>query len=149
MVPPFVYGTFTLYGLISHVNSTKRYFLYRRSATPKCTLFGLGSSAFARRYLRNRSFFLFLALLRCFSSGGSLRMAMYLPYDNGGLLRWVSPFRDLRIVRYLPLPAAYRSLSRLSSAPSAKAFALCSSSLDLPFISIALLIKAFRSIHCQ
>ena len=37
---------------------------------------------------------------------------------------WVSPFRNLRIEAYLQLPAAYRSLSRLSSAPSAKAFAL-------------------------
>ena len=37
---------------------------------------------------------------------------------------WVSPFRDLRIEGCLHLPAAYRSLPRLSSAPSAKAFAL-------------------------
>ena len=37
---------------------------------------------------------------------------------------WVSPFRYLRILRYLLLPAAFRSLSRLSSAPSAKASAL-------------------------
>ncbi len=33
---------------------------------------GLGSSPFARRYLGSRGCFLFLALLRCFSSGGSL-----------------------------------------------------------------------------
>ena len=32
---------------------------------------GLASSAFARHYLRNLGWFLFLALLRCFSSGGS------------------------------------------------------------------------------
>ena len=38
---------------------------------------------------------------------------------------WVSPFRDLRINGYLLLPEAYRSLSRLSSALSAKASALC------------------------
>ena len=31
---------------------------------------GLGLSAFARRYLRNRGFFLFLQVLRCFSSLG-------------------------------------------------------------------------------
>jgi hypothetical protein len=37
---------------------------------------------------------------------------------------WIAPFRDLRIKAYLQLPAAYRSLSRLSSALSAKAFAL-------------------------
>ena len=45
-------------------------------------------------------------------------------YGTGVLLQWVSPFRNLRIKVYLQLPAAYRSLSRLSSAPSAKAFAL-------------------------
>ena len=37
---------------------------------------------------------------------------------------WVSPFRYLRINVYLPLPAAFRSLSRLSSALSAKASTL-------------------------
>ena len=44
--------------------------------------------------------------------------------DTGGLLQWVSPFRYLRIVGYLLLPEAFRSLSRLSSALSAKASAL-------------------------
>ncbi len=45
--------------------------------TPGCSHPGLGSSAFARRYLRNRYiFFLFLRLLRCFSSPGSLRTPM-------------------------------------------------------------------------
>ena len=48
----------------------------------------------------------------------------YSAYGTGVLLQWVSPFRNLRINAYLQLPAAYRSLSRLSSAPSAKAFAL-------------------------
>ena len=43
----------------------------------------------------------------------------------------VSPFRNPRIEAYLQLPAAYRSLSRLSSAPDAKAFTLCSCSLEL------------------
>ena len=38
--------------------------------------------------------------------------------------RWIAPFRDPRIKAYLQLPAAFRSLSRLSSAPGAKAFAL-------------------------
>ncbi len=38
--------------------------------------------------------------------------------------RRVSPFRDPWINGYLLLPKAYRSLSRLSSAPSAKAFPL-------------------------
>ena len=36
----------------------------------------------------------------------------------------VSPFGNLRINAYVPLPVAYRSLSRPSSAPDAKAFPL-------------------------
>ena len=39
-------------------------------------------------------------------------------------LRWVSPFGNLRITAHLQLPEAYRSLSRPSSAPDAKAFPL-------------------------
>ena len=51
---------------------------------------------------------------------------------------WVSPFRDLRVNGYLLLTAAYRSLSRLSSALSAKASTLRSSSLDLLHKAFAL-----------
>ena len=92
--------------------------------TPECTHSGLGSFHFARRYFENRVFFLFLRLLRCFSSPGSLRTPMDSVCSDGGLLRRVSPFRDLRVNGYLLLTAAYRSLSRLSSALSAKASTL-------------------------
>ena len=44
--------------------------------------------------------------------------------------RRIAPFRNPWIDAYLRLPMAYRSLSRLSSAPSAKAFALRPCSLD-------------------
>ena len=40
------------------------------------------------------------------------------------LSMWVTPFRNPRIDGYLLLPVAYRSLSRPSSAPDAKAFPL-------------------------
>ena len=40
------------------------------------------------------------------------------------LSMWVAPFGNLRINGYLLLPEAYRSLSRPSSAPDAKAFPL-------------------------
>ena len=43
----------------------------------------------------------------------------------------VSTFGHLRLYAYLQLPAAFRSLSRPSSAPDAKAFSMCSYSLDL------------------
>ena len=39
--------------------------------------FGLASSAFARHYSRNLGWCLFLALLRCFSSGGSPRTPIW------------------------------------------------------------------------
>ena len=39
-------------------------------------------------------------------------------------IRRIAPFRYPRIKAYLQLPVAFRSLSRLSSAPSAKAFTL-------------------------
>ncbi len=54
----------------------------------------------------------------------------------------IAPFGHLRINARLQLPAAFRSLPRPSSAPSAKAFTLCSCSLDLlmrfPFFSSAI-----------
>ena len=44
--------------------------------TPKDKSSGLGSFPFARRYSGNRCFFLFLRVLRCFSSPGSLPCVM-------------------------------------------------------------------------
>ena len=110
--------------------------------TPACTHPGLGSSPFARRYSGNRCFFLFLRLLRCFSSPGSPPYVMYWRMDPWGLPMGVSPFRNLRIIRYLPFPAAYRSLSRLSSALCAKASTLRPFLLDL---AVAFAIPALCS----
>ena len=111
-----------------------------QSITPDRTRSGLGSFPFARRYSENRCFFLFLRVLRCFSSPGSLPYVMYWRMDDWGLLSRVSPFRNLRITEYLLLPAAYRSLSRLSSALSAKASTLRPYQLDL--------IKNFVLVRC-
>ena len=67
--------------------------------------------------------------------------------------RRVSPFRHPRIIAYVQLPAAFRSLSRLSSAPSARASALCPTMLNLlsrnaPGISGASLISiSARAFH--
>ena len=119
----FPYGAFTPSGRTFQYLSGSSLFL-NAVHTPWCTHHGLGSSAFARRYLRNHYCFLFLSLLRCFSSGGSRLHTMDSCAVAAGLLQQVSPFRDPRITGYLLLPAAYRSLSRLSSAPSAKASTL-------------------------
>ena len=111
-----------------------------RSITPECTHPGLGSFHFARRYFGNRFFFLFLRLLRCFSSPGSPCMPMYSPCSDWSSSRRVSPFRHLRINGHLLLPAAFRSLSRLSSALSAKASTLRSFLLDYSILVIIALI---------
>ena len=100
--------------------------------TPPRTRAGLGSSHFARRYFGNRCFFLFLALLRCFSSGGSPHKTMDSSYDAWRLSMRVSPFGYLRIKGYVLLPAAFRSLSRPSSALSAKASTLRSFCVTIP-----------------
>ncbi len=75
---------------------------------------GLGYAAFDRLYLRYHSCFLFLPLLRCFSSQGSLPSFAWM-----GLSARVAPFGYLRVNGYLPLAAAFRSLSRPSSPPRA------------------------------
>lgn len=54
---------------------------------------GLGSSHFARRYFGNRGFFIFLQVLRCFSSLGSPPAAMYSPPDPPTLLGGGCPIR--------------------------------------------------------
>ena len=111
-----------------------------QSVTPVCTHTGLGSSAFARRYLRNRVVFLFLRVLRGFSSPGSPPYVMDWRMDDTSSSYRVSPFRHLRIKDYLHLPAAFRSLSRLSSALSAKASTLRSFWLDYSILVIIALI---------
>ena len=61
----------------------------------------------------------------------------------------VPPFGNLRINGYLLLPAAYRSLSRPSSAPGAKAFPLCSYQLGLLLKSSNLVLKFVASLHAN
>ena len=73
----FAYRTFTSYGqTFQSIQLAVPYFM-QNPTTPKYMYFGLGWSAFARRYLRNRSYFLFLELLRWFSSLRSPYVPMY------------------------------------------------------------------------
>ena len=124
LVSDFVYGSFTLFAWLFQNHSTIFLNTFWWSATPKNKSFGLASFPFARRYLGNRCFFLFLLLLRCFSSEGFLCIAMDLLCSDGVLLRRVSPFGNPGVYGYLLLTPAYRSLSRPSSAPDAKSFSL-------------------------
>ena len=63
-------------------------------------------------------YFLFLGVLRCFSSP---RLPSYLCRNNSPSDCLVVPFGNPWIKDYLHLPRAYRSLSRPSSPPRAKA----------------------------
>ena len=74
---------------------------------------GLGSAPFDRLYSGYRCFFLFLRVLRCFSSPRSLRVIL----GDGPSARRVAPFGYLRINVCLQLPVAFRSLPRPSSPP--------------------------------
>ena len=93
----------------------------------------MGSSGFARRYYRNHCCFLFLWVLRWFTSPRSPLQA----YVFSSKIPWLSPrrvppFGHLRINVRVQLPEAFRSLPRPSSQPSAKASTVNPYTLDLP-----------------
>ena len=120
----FAYGAFTLSGWLSQNHSARLAESIPRSEprSARTPVWALSISLAAP--LEITCCFLFLRLLRCFSSPGSLYMAMYSPYSDRSFSCRVSPFRNLRVNGYLLLTVAYRSLSRLSSALSAKASTL-------------------------
>lgn len=107
---PFQYGTLTLYRRPSHAVLVKSLYITQVLQPRTCrNMCGLGSSAFARHYLRNHCYFLLLWVLRCFSSPRSPLLRD--PRSLGG----VAPFGYPRIKSYWPIPVAFRSLSRPSS----------------------------------
>ena len=67
----FAYEAFTPFGGTFQCSSADFLTAFCRSTTPESMLPGLGSFHFARRYFGNRCLFLFLRVLRCFSSPGS------------------------------------------------------------------------------
>ena len=65
-------------------------------------------------------------------------------------LKWVPSFGNLRVNGYVLLTAAYRSLSRPSSAPSAKASALCPLLLNqLAYTSVRVGLFYCFSLSCE
>ena len=67
----FAYEAVTLYGTPFQVLRLSKSVGYAVLNPVYISTNGLGSFPFARRYFGNRSYFLFLRLLRCFSSPGS------------------------------------------------------------------------------
>ena len=118
----FAYGAITLFRRTFQNVPLSIQVSYCSPATPSNKLEGLDCSAFARHYLRNHYCFLFLRLLRCFTSPGFalMRYFIHTPVTEHYSSR-VFPFRNLRIKGCLHLPEAYRSLPRLSSPINAKA----------------------------
>ena len=126
------YGAFTLCGRLSQNRSASRVHLLVRSEPhgARAVVWALPVSLAATP-----------GIDVSFSSSGYLDVSVRrVPLHALWIRAWmhgilpmrVSPFRHLRIFGHLPLPAAFRSLSRLSSALSAKASALCPSCLTCP-----------------
>ena len=116
---PYAYRPFTSYGAAFQAASTLACFDCAGPTTPRPVDHGLGSSPFARHYLGNHYCFLFLRVLRCFSSPGLPPPPM--AENTMPSTWWVAPLGDLRMILYVPIPAAFRSLSRPSSPLRAKA----------------------------
>ena len=72
---------------------------------------------------------------------------MYSVYVSRFFTVSVSTFGYLRIEAYLQLPAAFRSLSRPSSAPDAKAFTLCSCSLELSSLVLIMFLELLEFLN--
>ncbi len=80
----YSYRAFTFYGAAFQAasNSTSGPVMQALQPRNGRNHFGLGCSPFARHYLGNHYCFLFLRVLRCFSSPGALHIPMYSVYDD-------------------------------------------------------------------
>ena len=112
MLPVFAYETLTLFGRPSHVVLLTLHNSFRCPNPEKISSLGLASSAFARHYLRNLGWFLFLALLRCFSSGGSPRTPILF---NARWLIFYQPGFPIRISMDLRLLSPTHGFSQIAA----------------------------------
>ena len=120
----FVYGTLTLFGVLSHTLRlnvcvpfavrTPSVFLPKVWPPPRslATTYGISFDVSSSPYLD--------VSVQAVPFQYLWIQYWIMEYE----LHWVAPFRYLRINGCLLLPEAFRSLPRLSSAPSAKAFTL-------------------------
>ena len=118
----FNYGTVTLYGYpFQGIRlSVASHIIVLQPQRDKSLWFGL--IRFRSPLLTESILFLFLRLLRCFTSAGIALPSLYIQEGvTQYYLRWVAPFGNPRVKAYLPLTEAYRSLSRPSSPDDAKA----------------------------
>jgi hypothetical protein len=94
----FGYETVTLYGPPFQTVLLRNGFV-TPCGTPRnpsdASIAGLGSSPFARRYLGNHGCFLFLRVLRCFSSPGVPSISYGFRYGSCGMTRRGFPHSDI------------------------------------------------------
>ena len=140
----FVYWTFTVFGLLSQtilLNSLNQLC----SPNPRwISSSGLGSSYFARHYFRNRVFFVFLWVLRCFSSPRSPPIHYFTHVWINQLFSWLefphSDIHGLLNICFSPwLFAAYHVFLRLL-VPRHSPYALSS----LTFFYLLLILKLYN-----
>ena len=89
----FAYRTFTSFGLSFQICSAINILAFSSGPQPQLQAAGLASFHFARRYFGNRCFFLFLRVLRCFSSPRSPHYTMYSCNDTCALPQVGSPIQ--------------------------------------------------------
>ena len=106
----FAYGAVTLFRLTFHSYSANTISLGASPNPIRISTNRLGSSDFARHYFRNHCCFLFLRVLRCFSSPGSPCIPIYSVCNNTILLVLSSL---IRISTGLRIFAPIRSFSQL------------------------------------
>ena len=143
-VHAYTYGALTLYGAPFQGTSTSRVLSYcassrqtRHATFPQPHTYnpcrvsrmrGLASSDFARHYSRNHFCFLFLWVLRCFTSPRSLHTPYFIQMRvTGHDSSWVSPFGHPRITARLPTPQG------LSQAPTSFIGSRCQGIHHVPF----------------
>ena len=120
----FAYVALTLFGPLSQTVLLEYSFTLSTVHTPSSEDSGLGYFHFARHYSGNHFCFLFLRVLRCFSSPSSppLRDTA----NSSGF-----PHSDMSgSTLACQLPEPFRRLLRPSSPPVAKASTVCTCSLD-------------------
>ena len=127
LILDFVYETFTPYGMSSQNISTINYQCLPQSTTPDVLLHQVWPLSISlAATLKIDVSFSSSAYLDVSVQRVSLRTPMDSMHGDWVLPSRVAPFGNLRINTCLRFPVAYRSLPRPSSAPDAKASALCS-----------------------
>ena len=122
----FGYGPLTLYGAIFHSLHLTVALPHRAPTTPVASNW-FGLFRFRSPLLTESILFLFLWLLRCFTSPGIACSTLCIQVETTGHYPGqVTPFGNLRVKAYLPLSVAYRSLLRPSSPFGTKASIMCS-----------------------